>query len=125
MSIKIDSIAFHEAGHAVVHVLTGIPFKFVSIKEEKEKDEFGYRSLGQVANENPMTPEEWEKHSIMDPVEFNTFFKDDFTKLVGLVAEGIYRGRFNFKAAKGDFRLWVGTSSQPTTGAHECQKKFW
>jgi hypothetical protein len=43
----------------------------VSIKEEKEKDEFGYRSLVQVANENPMTPEEWEKHSIMDPVEFN------------------------------------------------------
>jgi hypothetical protein len=24
---SIDSIAFHEAGHAVSHVLTGIPFK--------------------------------------------------------------------------------------------------
>jgi hypothetical protein len=43
----------------------------VSIKEEKEKDEFGYSSLGQAVNENPMTSEEWEKHSIMDPVEFN------------------------------------------------------
>jgi hypothetical protein len=110
MNKKLDCIAFHEAGHAVAHVLTGIPFKFVSIKEDKEKDEFGYRSLGQLANENPMTPEEWEKHSIMDPVEFNIFFKDDFTKLAGLVVEGIYRGRFNYKAAKGDFRQWVGTS---------------
>lgn len=71
---------------------------------EIEKDESGYRSLGQVANEKPMTPEEWEKHSIMDPVEFNTFFKDDFTKLAGLVAEGIYHGRFNYKASKGAFR---------------------
>jgi hypothetical protein len=63
-----------------------------------------------VANENPMTPEEWEKHSIMDPVEFNIFFKDDFTKLARLVAEAIYRCRFNYKAAKNDFRQWVGTS---------------
>lgn len=110
MSSKVDCIAFHEAGHAVAHILTGIPFKFVSIKEDKEKDEFGYRSLGQVANENPMTPEEWEKHSIMDPVEFNIFFKDDFTKLARLVAEAIYLCRFNYKAAKNDFRQWVGTS---------------
>jgi hypothetical protein len=96
MKKNLDCIAFHEAGHAVAHVLAGIPFKFVSIKEDMEKDEFGYRSLGQVANENPMTPEEWEKHSIMDPNEFNTFFKDDFTKLAGLVAEGVYRRRFNY-----------------------------
>ena len=33
-----------------------------------------------------------------------------FTKLAGLVAEGIYRCRFNYKAAKNDFRQWVGTS---------------
>jgi hypothetical protein len=57
-----------------------------------------------------MTPKEWEKHSIMDPAEFNVFFKDDFTKLAGLVAEGIYRRRFNYKASKGDFRQWVGTT---------------
>lgn len=89
MSKNIEFIAFHEAGHAFAHILAGIPYKYVTMKEEKEKDEFGYRSLGQLANENPMTPEEWEKHSIMDPVEFNTFFKDDLTKLAELVAEGI------------------------------------
>ena len=75
MNKKLDCIAFHEAGHAIAHILAGIPFEYVTIKEEKEKDEFGYRSLGQVVNNNPMTPEEWEKHSIMDPAEFNIFFQ--------------------------------------------------
>lgn len=28
MNKKIEYIAFHEAGHAVAHVLAGIPFKF-------------------------------------------------------------------------------------------------
>jgi hypothetical protein len=46
----------------------------------------------------------------MNPSKFNIIFKDDFTKLARLVAEMIYRGRFNYKAAKGDFRQWVGTS---------------
>lgn len=57
-----------------------------------------------------MTLEEWDKHSIMNPAEFNTFFKDDFIKLAGLVAEGIYRRKFNYKASKNDFRQWVGAS---------------
>jgi hypothetical protein len=44
------------------------------------------------------------------PYEFIIFLKEDITKLAGLVPEGIYRGRFNYKAAKGDFQQWVGTS---------------
>ncbi|MCX6262852.1 MAG: hypothetical protein NTY95_18780 [Bacteroidia bacterium] len=55
MSTKLDFIAFHEAGHAVAHILAVIPFKYVTIKEDKEKDEFGNRSLGHVANENLRT----------------------------------------------------------------------
>ena len=39
MSTKLDFIAFHEAGHAVAHILAGIPFKYVTIKEDKEKDD--------------------------------------------------------------------------------------
>jgi hypothetical protein len=30
--------------------------------------------------------------------------------LAGLVAEAIYRRKPNYKAAKGDFQQWVGTS---------------
>lgn len=110
MSEKIDCIAFHEAGHAVAHVLAGIPFKFVTIKADEEKDEQGFKSLGQVVLNEPASGEEWDQYSILNPDEFNIFFKDDFTKLAGLVADKIYRGRFNYKSSKENFRQWVGTS---------------
>jgi len=35
MTKKLDHIAFHEAGHAVAHILTGIPFKYVMSRPEK------------------------------------------------------------------------------------------
>jgi hypothetical protein len=37
MSKKIDYVTFHEAGHAVAHLLTGIPFKYVTIKEDEKR----------------------------------------------------------------------------------------
>jgi hypothetical protein len=115
MNSKLDYIAFHEAGHAVTHILAGIPFKYVTIKEDKEKDEHGQRSPGQIMLKNPRSQAEWEQLSIMDPNEFNTFFKDDFTKLAGLVAEMIYRNRFNYKAAKVDSQQWLGISNLLST----------
>jgi len=48
MSKRIDFIAFHEAGHAIAHILTGIPFKYVTIKEDEEKNKVGGRILGHV-----------------------------------------------------------------------------
>jgi hypothetical protein len=62
MHKKLDCIAFHEAGHAVAHILTGIPFKYVTIKEDKEKDEFGGRTLGHVLPNEPMSKEEWDHY---------------------------------------------------------------
>jgi hypothetical protein len=112
LSEKLNCISFREVGHDVAHILVGIPLKHVCINEDKEKDEDGQRSLGHVMNDNPMTPEDWDKYSILDPGDFKIFFKDDFIKLAGLVAEGIYRRKFNYKAAKNDFRQRVGTSSQ-------------
>ncbi len=44
MNKNLDYIAFHEAGHAVAHILAGIPFKYVTIKEVTAKDENGERS---------------------------------------------------------------------------------
>ena len=55
MKDELDCIAFHEAGHAVAHILAGVPFKYVTIKEEKVKDELGKRSLGHIAYEKPKT----------------------------------------------------------------------
>jgi len=41
MKKGLDSITVHEAGHAVAHILTGIPFKYVTIKSDEKKDEQG------------------------------------------------------------------------------------
>ena len=110
MNKKLDCIAFHEAGHAVAHILTDIPFKHVTIKEDEEKDEHGGKTLGHVLPDEPLSKEEWENHSILNPKEFNMFFKDDFIKLSGFVAEMMYRRRSNYKSSKEDFRQWVGTT---------------
>jgi len=110
MNKKLDCIAFHEAGHAIAHILTGIPFIYVTTKEDEEKDELGGRTLGHVLPDEPLSKEEWEKLSILDPNEFNIFFKEDFIRLSGFVAEMIYRRKANFKASKEDFRQWIGTS---------------
>jgi hypothetical protein len=82
----------------------------VSIKFDEKEDEHGQRSLGYIMFENPKSQDEWNQLSILNPNEFNTFFKDDFTKLAGLVAERIYHGRFNYKSSNEDFCQWVGTS---------------
>jgi len=110
MKKELDCIAFHEAGHAVAHILTGIPFKYVTIKEAKEKDEYGGRTLGHVLPDESLSKEEWDQLSMLDPKDFNIFFRDDFIKLSGFVAETIYRRRSNLKSSKEDFRQWVGTT---------------
>lgn len=48
MSNKIGCVVFLEAGHAIAHILTEIPFKYVTIKEDKEKDKHGQRSPGHI-----------------------------------------------------------------------------
>ncbi|GEM_PF-6374557 len=60
MSKNIDSIAIHEAGHAFANILIANKFKYVTIKEETEKDEFGSISLGL----NSMTIPDLKKNGI-------------------------------------------------------------
>ena len=108
MNNKLNCIAFHEAEHAVAHILTGIPFKYVTIKEDEIKDEFDGRTLGHVFPVEPVSKEEWEKQSILNPQEFNIFFKEDFVRLSGFVAEKIYQRKANYKSSQEDFRQWEG-----------------
>jgi hypothetical protein len=110
MSKNIDSIALHEAGQAIANILVGIPFKYVTIKEETEKDERGKRPLGHIMYEKPKSKEEWDQYSFLNPIEFNIHFNEDLVMLAGLVAERIYRGRISLKGSKEDIRQWFGLS---------------
>ena len=110
MSKKIEYIAFHEAGHAVASILTGSKFKYVTIKEDSEKNEYGKRSLGHIMYENPRSKEEWDQISILNPNEFDVFFKDDFVGLAGLIAERLYMGKISWKESNEDLQQCFGIS---------------
>ena len=75
MNKGLDCIAFHEAGHCVAHILVGIPFEYVTIKEEKDKDEYGNRSLGHIMYDHPKFLPEWEQYSILNPDELIIFLR--------------------------------------------------
>ena len=110
MRKNIEYIAFHEAGHAVACILTGTTFRYVTIKEDSEKDEYGQRSLGHIMYENSRSKEEWDQLSILNPNEFAVFFKDDFAGLSGLIAERLYKGKISGKGSKEDLRQCFGIS---------------
>lgn len=110
MKDRLDYISFHKFGHTVAHILAGIPFQYVTIKERNEKDEFDQISLGHIMFDKPKDDAYWSQFSFLNPMEFNEYFRDDFTKIAGLVAEGIYRRKPNYKAAKADFQQWVDSS---------------
>ena len=110
MSKNIDSIAFHEAGHVGTNIITGSKFKYVTIKEDSEKDEYGKRSLGHILYENPRSKEEWDQISILNPNKFDIFFKDDFVGLAGLIAERLEKGKISWKGSKEDLRQCFGIS---------------
>lgn len=105
-----DSVAIHEAGHAFAHILTGSHFDYVTIKENKEISRHGQRVLGLIKPDKQKTTEDWDQYSILNPNEFDRFFKDNFILLAGYVAETIYRGRSNIKSSKEDFRQWLNIS---------------
>ena len=97
MSKKIDAIAFHEAGHDVANILSGSKLKYVTIKEVSEQNEYGQKPLGHIQYENPRSKEEWDQLSILNPYEFDIFFKGDFVGLSGLIAERLYKGKISWK----------------------------
>jgi ATP-dependent Zn protease len=93
---KLLSTAYHEAGHALAYLLTNRKFKYLTIIPKEN-------SLGHISHKlgNRFN---FEYGSMVDPIEFNKFFLEDFRNIAGLVAEKIYTKRNNFSGAKGDFR---------------------
>jgi hypothetical protein len=71
MKKNLEYIAFHEAGHAVAHILAGIPFKYVTIKEAIEKDENGERSLGHIRFDKTKSEMKWD-HIMLGEIHKST-----------------------------------------------------
>jgi len=107
MYSKTDCVAIHEAGHALAHIITGSHFDYVTIKEDNGINKPGQRVLGLTKLDKPQTNKDWDQFSILNPNEFDRFFKDNFISISGYVAETIYRGRSNTKSSKEDLRQWL------------------
>lgn len=107
---KIESVAFHEAGHAVAYLLTEMPFNYVTIKPDEKEDEYGQKSVGHLMPNEPTSIDDWCQYTILNPTDFNIYFKGDFIKIAGSVAEMIHKGKFNNKGAAADFRQWSKTT---------------
>jgi len=91
-----QSIAYHEAGHAVAHVELRVPFKYVTITPDEAAG-----SLGHVqANDTPawFDPEsntDWRRHQL--------YIEDQIVILwAGPAAEAKLKGRNNWRGSRSD-----------------------
>ena len=75
MCCMIDCVAIHEAGHTLAHILTGSHFDYVTIEEDKEISKPEQRVLGLIRFDKPQTNKDWDQFSILNPNEFDRFFK--------------------------------------------------
>lgn len=99
------SIAFHEAGHVIAMVLTSTPFKYVEIKQRKEKN--GMTSLGRVVRRNKSEPKEEDDYFMLNPVDLMKFFKEDFIGYAGIVSGKLHSGKINILSGVFDKDIWA------------------
>jgi hypothetical protein len=81
--------------------------KFVTIVPENMKDEYGIKTSGHIRGIPSEIKNQWEIPSFFKSVKFNRYFKNDFIKVAGLVAEQIYTGKNNKTGAGRDFEDWI------------------
>lgn len=89
---KKQAVAYHEAGHAYAHLLTRIPFEYVSIKHEEECE-------GRISG------------------GIKEGFSGAFILISGYVSERLYTGRYNMFTARADFKdlfdIWLSDFPKP------------
>jgi hypothetical protein len=66
--------------------------------------------LGHIRGVPSEIKNQWEIPSFFKPVKFNRYFKNDFIKVAGLVAEQIYTGKNNKTVPGRDFEDWVNVT---------------
>ena len=105
---KINA-AYHEAGHVLALLLTNRGFKYVTIVSENRNYGYGIEPSKYVRGIPSEINNQWEIPSFFNPIEFIKYFKNDFIKVAGLVAEQIYTGTKTIGAVE-DFEKWINVS---------------
>jgi hypothetical protein len=104
LELAIEAAAYHEAGHAVVAVLTNVKFKCATIVPNLKMAAMGHLKV--TPKGHGLTPEAWKKYQ--DGLDDGRVVKriDALicVALAGLVAETIYTGRRNWKGAGKDYQ---------------------
>ncbi len=101
--------AYHEAGHVLALLLTNRGFKYVTLVPENRNKGYGIEPSKYVRGIPSEIYNQWEIPSFFNPIEFIKYFKNDFIKVAGLVAEQIYTGA-NTIGASEDFKKWINVS---------------
>jgi hypothetical protein len=110
MKNEIICATYHEAGHVLALLLTTRRFKSVTIVPENLKDGYGIETLGHIRGIPSEIRNQWEIPSFFKPVKFNRYFKNDFIKVAGLVAEQIYTDKNNKAIGGRDFEDWISVT---------------
>jgi hypothetical protein len=110
MGKGINNTAYHEAGHVLALLLTSRRFKYVTIIPENIKDVDGIKTSWHARGIPSEIKNQWKIPSFFKPINFNKYFKNDFIKVAGLVAEQIYSGNNSKTVAGRDFEDWINVT---------------
>jgi len=104
MLYSIEQIATHEAGHALAHILTGLPFSIVTIDPQLAGHSVG-KSLGYIQPIIPYDRKESDNYSKLLPDDFFQCFSEDVTIVAGYVAQRIFTKEFDRNGSKKDIKI--------------------
>jgi hypothetical protein len=110
MHDNIEQIAIHEAGHALAHILTDLPFSIVTIEPKQLAIHTDGNSLGYIQPINPPTGEDIDSYSKLSPDEFFQCFCEDMTVISGYVAQRVLTKKFDKTGSKTDIKVLYSNS---------------
>jgi hypothetical protein len=103
MTDSIQQIALHESGHALAHILTGLPFSFVTINPSKINNDG--ESLGYILPIKPYYGAGSGTYNKLSPPEFFQCFSEDITIIAGYVAQRVFTKNFDRTGSNTDIRI--------------------
>ncbi|HNX65549.1 MAG TPA: hypothetical protein PKH02_01630 [Bacteroidales bacterium] len=103
MKDSLKQIALHESGHALAHILVGLPFSVVTI-EPKLDGQSKSQSLGYI---QPLTPyfDDSTSYSGLSSDEFLHSFSIDVTVIAGFISQRVFAKEFDKTGSKTDFKI--------------------